>query len=91
MDFGIDKCAMLAMKTGKVTKVESITLQDGREIRALEEGGSYKYLGILEMDRVMHEVMTKSLCKEYFRRTWKLLQLISGINTWAVSLLRYST
>ena len=80
----------MTMKTGNVTTVESITLPDGREIRALEEGGSYKYLGILVMDRVMH-VMTKSLCKEYFRRTRKLLQLISGINTWAVSLLRYST
>lgn len=66
MNFAIDECPMLVMKSRKVRTVESIALPDGREIQELGEGGRYRYLGILEMDRVRHEKLKKSLCKEYF-------------------------
>ena len=50
MDFGVTKCAKLVVRRGKVSEDEDIALPDGREIRSLEEGTSYKYLGILEAE-----------------------------------------
>ena len=46
MDFGIDKCAKLMLRRGKVTASDGIKLPEGREIKSLDEGCSYKYLGI---------------------------------------------
>ena len=63
-------------------------------IRTLEENETYKFLGILEADTIKQVQMTR---KEYLRRTRKLLEtklsrrnFIKGINTWVVSLVRYS-
>ena len=50
MEFSIEKCAMLVMKKGKIDSV-GIELADGKVIRSLQEGESYKYLGILEEDK----------------------------------------
>ena len=57
----------------------------------------YKYLGILEADTIKQVEMKEKIKKEYFRRTRKLLEtkpssrnLIKGINTRAVALVRYS-
>ena len=46
MEFGIEKCAMLVMKRGKIVKSAGIELTDGKIIKSLQEGESYKYLGI---------------------------------------------
>ena len=59
---------------------------------------NYRYLGILEADTIKEEEMKeKKIKKDYLRRTKKLLEtklysrnLIKRINTWAVSLVRYS-
>ena len=48
MEFGIEKCAMLVIEKGKTVKSISIELPDGTVIKSLQEGVSYKYLGILE-------------------------------------------
>ena len=92
MEFGIEKCAMLVMEKGKIVKSVGIELPDGKVIKSLQEGESYKYLGILEADKFLEERM-----KEYIRRLRKVLKsklnggnLIHGVNAWAVSLLRYS-
>ena len=97
MEFGIEKCAMLVMKRGKIVKSEGIELPEGKVIKSLQEGESYKYLGILEADRFLEEEMKVKVSKEYFRRLRKVLKsklnggnLVKGVNTWAVSLLRYS-
>ena len=75
-----------------------IELPDGKVIKSLQEGESYKYLGILEADNFLEEKMKLNVSKEYIRRFQKVLKaklngenLVLGINTWAVSLLRYST
>lgn len=75
------------MRRAEITTTEGILLPDGSEIEKLDEGGGYKYLGILEMDWVMHEERKKSLSKEYFGEVRKLLQsmlnesdIMSGIN-----------
>ena len=48
MEFGIENC---------VYKSVGIELQDGKVIKLLQEGESYKYLGILEADKFLEEKM----------------------------------
>ena len=97
MEFGIEKCAMLVMEKGKIVKSVGIELPDGKVIKPLQEGQSYKYLGILEADKFLEERMKLNVSKECIRRLRKVLKsklnggnLVHGVNAWAVSLLRYS-
>ena len=97
MEFGIEKCATLVIEKGKIVKSVGIELPDGKVIKSLQEGESYKYLGILEADEFLEEKMKLNVLKEYIRRLRKVLKsklkggnLFCGINAWAVSLLRYS-
>ena len=99
MEFGIEKCEMLATVTekGKTVKSVCIELPDGKVIKSLQEGESYRYLGILEAERFLGEEMELKVSKKYFRRLKKVLKtklnggnLAQGVNTWVVSLLRHS-
>ena len=97
MEFGIEKWAMLVMKSGKPHMTDGMELPNHDKIRTLEENETYKYLGILEADTIKQVQMKDTIQKEYLRRTRKLLEtklscrnLIKGINTWAVLLVRYS-
>ena len=65
--------------------------------KSLQEGESYKYLGILEANKFLEEKMKLNVSKEYIRRLRKVLKsklnggnLVHRVNAWAVSLLRYS-
>ena len=76
---------------------DGIELPNHDKIRTLEENETYKCLGILEADTIKQVQMKDTIRKEYLRRTRKLLvtklssrNLIKGINTWAVPLVRYS-
>ena len=97
MEFGINKCATLTLQRGKTKHAHGILLPTGNYIEKLDEQEGYKYLGILEADNFKCKEMKNNLTKEYFRRVRKLLKtklnggnVIKGINTWAVSLLRYT-
>ena len=97
MEFGIEKSAKLVIEKGKIVKSVGIELPDGKVIKSLQEGESYKYLGILETERFLGEEMKLKVSDEYFRRLKKVLKsklnegnLVQGVNTWTVSLLRYS-
>ena len=48
---------MLVMEKGNIVKSVGIELLDGKDIKSLQEGESYKYLGILETDRFLGEKM----------------------------------
>ena len=48
MKFGVEKRAMLVMEKGKIMKTVGTELPDGKVIKSLQEGESYKNLGILE-------------------------------------------
>ena len=52
MEFGIENCAMLVIAKGKIVKLVGIELPDGKVIKSLKEGESYKYLGNLQSDRL---------------------------------------
>ena len=94
MEFGIEKWAMLVMKSGKRHLTDGMELTNQDKIRTLGENETYKYLDILEADTIKQVEMKDKIQKEYRR---KLLEtnlssrnLIKGINTWAVPLVRYS-
>ena len=93
MEFGIEKCAMLVMKSGKRHLTDGMELPNQDKIRTLAENKTYKYLGILEADTIKQVKMKDKIQKEYLWRTRKLLEtklfsrnLIKGINIWAVPL-----
>ena len=95
MEFGLDKCAVIKMERGKRRSFDGITLPDGGKFDDVEEGG-YKYLGILEADKILHDEMKKKVKREYLRRTRKILKsmidgkkTIKALNTWAVPIIRY--
>ena len=96
MVFGIDKCGVVIMKRGKLVECNGVELPNGEVIKQVEKDG-YKYLGVLELDRIMESDMKERFSKEYFRRFKLVLKSvlndknkILAANTWAVSLLRYS-
>ena len=89
MEFGIEKYAMLVMKSGKRHLTDGIEQPNQDKIRTLG-----KNLQRLETDTIKQVEMKEE--KNYLRRTRKLLMtklysrnLIKGINTWAVPLVRY--
>ena len=97
MQFGVDKCATIVIKRGKVITSDGIVLPDENKIKSMNEGCSYKYLGDLESDQVKQKEVKEKLRNEYKRRVRKVLKsklngknMVQAINTWAVSSLRYS-
>ena len=81
MEFGMEKCAMLVMEKGKIVKSVGIELPDGKVIKSLQEGESYKYLGILEADKFLEEKMKFNVSKEYIRSLRKVLT--SKLSSWS--------
>ena len=88
---------MCDVSNGERKDCFGIELPGGKVFKSLQKGESYKYLGILEADKFLEEKMKLIVSKEYIRRLRKVLKsklnggnLVRGVNTWAVSLLRYS-
>ena len=86
--FGIDKCAKLFLKRGKITKFYGISLPDGTVMKGLIEGAGYKYLGIPQADQIRYTKMKEKVKAKYRRRVPKVLEtklnggnIIKGINT----------
>ena len=97
MEFGIEKYALLVMKSGKRHLTDEIELPNQDKIRTLAENETDKYFEILEADTIKQVEMKDKIQKEYPRRTRKLHKkklssrnLIKGMNIWVVSLVRYS-
>ena len=66
MEFGIKKCGILTMKRSKIVKNEGIKLPDGKVMRQVGQEG-YKYLGIIELDKIKETEMKQKIAKEYKR------------------------
>ena len=97
MEFGVEICAVLTMKKGKMTNSDGIVLPNKTTMKGLKEGDSYKYLGVIQEDGMKHHEMKEKVKTKYYRRVRKLLEtklnggnIIAGINTCAISLLRCS-
>jgi hypothetical protein len=96
MEFGLDKCAMLVMEAGKRVACEGIALPDGHRIKEVDENG-YKYLGVLQGASIKTKEMKELVRKEYLRRVRRVARsrlyagnLITAVNVWAVSVVRYT-
>ena len=74
MEFGIEKCAILIMKSGKRQIMEGMELLNQERIRTLREKENYKFLRILEIDTIKQvgKLLKTKLCSR---------NLIKGINT----------
>jgi hypothetical protein len=44
MEFGLEKCAKITFKTGKLNSSQDLVIDNNREIQVLEQGKMYKYL-----------------------------------------------
>ena len=95
MEFGVKNCGIAIMKRGKLVESEDINLGNGESIKAIDLEG-YKYLGILEADKIKENEMKEMFSKEYQRRTKLVMRSklngrnkIMAVNIWAVSLMRY--
>ena len=77
MKFGLEKCAVIHMKRGKICNspiIDNIPLMTGEE--------TYMYLGITHADEILHEKVKNRAKKEYFERVRGILKnKISAKNT----------
>ena len=94
-DTGIKRCGILIMERGKVIRTDSIRLTDGQDMKGINETG-YKYLGILETEKIKEKEMKEKFSKDYLRRLRLILRSklnrrkkIMAVNTWAVLVIRY--
>ena len=98
MEYGIEKCALVSIQSGKLTRTEGIQLQDGNNIKDIDETGTYcKYLGIIEGEEIKHQEMKEKIKKEYIKRLKVILKsklnsgnTVKARNTRAVPVIRYS-
>ena len=75
MEFGIEKRAMLVIEKGKNVKSVGLELPDGKVIKSLQEGKSFKCLGILEGERFLGKKMKLAVSMEYFRKVKKSFEV----------------
>jgi hypothetical protein len=61
MDFGLEKCAKIAVKKGKRIHSQNLVIDINRKIQELEQGKTYKYLGIEESEGIQHQQMKERL------------------------------
>ena len=95
MEFDILKCAVVSLQRGRKIRLEGIQLPNGEEICEAGNGGC-KYLGILELDKIMCD-KTKRNVKEVYQKRVKLhmktclngKNLFQALNTWATFVIRY--
>jgi len=97
MEFGLEKCAKIAFKRGKLVHSQNLVIDINREMQGLEQGKTYKYLRIEESEGIQHQQMKERLKQEYSRRSRMILKSelnarnkITAIGALAVPVLRYS-
>ena len=91
MEFGLDKCATIHIKHGKIENSECV-----KNIPLLSPNESYKYLGIAQNNTILHNQMKNKTKKEYFQRINAILKseinaknTTNAIKTYVMPILRY--
>ena len=64
MEFGLEKCTKIAFKKGKIVHPQNLLIDINREIQELEQGKTYKYLGIEEREGIQHQQMKERFKQE---------------------------
>ena len=55
MEFGLETCAKITFKRGKLTHLQNSVTDTNREIQEIEQCKTYKYLGIEENVGIQHQ------------------------------------
>ena len=74
LEFGLEKCAKIAFKRDKLAQSQNLVIDINREIHELEQGKTYKYLGIEEIEGVQHKKMKEGLKQECRRKLRMILK-----------------
>jgi len=74
MNFGLEKCARICLKRGRVQSKMHIGSTFEKDITELDPREACKYLGIEERHDIQHKNEKEKLKKEYLRR----LRLVLG-------------
>src|SRR5215469_14863296 len=97
MNFGLEKCARICIKRGRVQSKMHIGSIFENDIKELDPKKAYKYLGIEENFDIQHKNEKEKLKKEYLRRLRLVLRTdlsaknkIHATGSLAVPVLRYS-
>ena len=97
MEFGLTECKCVNMVGGRYKQMGSIQLQSGGIIEEIEAGGSYKYLGVEELDAIKHDDIKVKVNKNVKAKMRKLLEtelnarnLFQAINESILPLITYS-
>ena len=72
MEFGIKKCGVLVLKRGTVVSSEGVEMPDGERIKEIEKNG-YRYLGILEYNKIKESKMKENFQRIKVMRRRKLI------------------
>ena len=64
MELRLEKCAKIMFKRSKLTHSQNVMIEPNREIQELEQGKTYKYLGIEESEGIQHQQMKERLKQE---------------------------
>ena len=75
MEFGIDKCATVVVRRGKLDKENNdLVLSNDAIIKSLDENTSYKYLGMLETENIKNSEMKEQITCGYKKRLKNILK-----------------
>ena len=64
------------MKAGKLVSVGGMKLSFGEVIPELESDKVYKYIGISEVNNIMHNEMKDKIQNEHYRRVRQLTSVV---------------
>jgi hypothetical protein len=97
MNFGLEKCARICLKRGRVQSKMHMGSTFENDIKEPDPRKAYKYLGIEESFDIQHKNEKEKLKKDYLRRLRVVLgtelsakNKIQAIGSLAVLVLRYS-
>ena len=60
MEFRLEKCSKITFKRGKLTHSQNLVIDTNRKMQDLEQGKTYKYLGIEESEGIQHQQMKEN-------------------------------
>ncbi|XP_044745135.1 uncharacterized protein LOC123306999 [Coccinella septempunctata] len=97
MEMGLDKCAVIHVKRGKLTRRGEMFVRDELAIKELGPDETYKYLGIQQALEIRSSEQKETFKSNLFGRVRKVLAsklnskaMFTAINTWAVPSIAYS-
>lgn len=96
MTFGVKKCQTVTVERGRLKEAPEVRLDQETVISSMSEN-PYRYLGILQTNKVEHQKIKEVLTKEFEKRLRNTLKsrlnsnnLTKAINSYAIPVLQYS-